>query len=92
MTQSKLGLEVGINPTYINDIEAWRRYPCPSWRDKLCRYLRVPEHELFPKQADLLDMIKYLSEENERLQKELDKQRSLVVSQTSRTRDNSRFL
>jgi len=90
ISQSKLGLAVGINPVRLSEIESWRRYPCPSWRDRLSTFLNIPEHELFPKPDDLIEMVRYLTEENQRLQLELEAMRRQPGR--SVTRDNTRYL
>lgn len=90
ITQSQLGLKIGINSNYISDIEAWRRYPCKAWRDKLSAYFKIADFELFPKQEDLIEMIRTLTEENKKLQQLLTG--NLSKESENAARDNTRFL
>lgn len=92
ISQSKLGAAVGINPAEISRIENWKRYPCPSWRSKIADYLNKPEHELFPKPDDLIDMIAYLKEENRQLTERLAALQHVNTQQAAIARDNTRFL
>lgn len=88
ISQSKLGLTVGIIPSHISDIESWRRYPCPKWRASISQFFDMPEHELFPKPSDLIDMVRQLLDENEALRQQLETTNKRAIA----SRDNTRFL
>lgn len=91
ITQTKLGLKVGVSPNKISDIENWRVKPCKSWADKLSAYFNIPDYDLFPSQEYLIGVVKDLTEENNRLRAIVAHQNH-TPEQIAKTRDNSRFL
>lgn len=48
LTQFELAKLTNIYPSNISEIERGMRVPYPSWKERFCEALGVPEHELFP--------------------------------------------
>lgn len=48
LSQLRLAMICGIQPTEISRIETGRLKPYPGWRRRIARALKVPESELFP--------------------------------------------